>query len=269
MKIGSIGYNHSHNKEFVMDISEGLDACWLFLIIKTPAVFEIAGQRMEVAKDSILLLEENTVCRYRAKEEIYTDDWFYAKVEPGDRDMLSELAIPVNEPVYLGKVKELSQLIHIMSYEHYSADAYHQEIEALYLEILFKKISRLIQSKVYVSPDVFLERNTKLTRLRSSIYTLPDQVKDIDTMAKEMGISRSGLQHLYKKNFGVSIMNDVIHSRTEYAKRLLATTNMTLQEIAEQTGYSSAYHFMRQFKQVCGMTPTQYRSSTERRESEG
>ena len=43
------------------------------------------------------------------------------------------------------------------------------------------------------------------------------------------------------------------------AKELLKTTNLRIQEIAEQCGYENASHFMRQFKDKIGMTAVQFR----------
>ena len=42
-------------------------------------------------------------------------------------------------------------------------------------------------------------------------------------------------------------------------QQLLTNTDMRIQEIAEQCGYNNESHFMRQFKEKCGMTAIQYR----------
>ena len=72
-------------------------------------------------------------------------------------------------------------------------------------------------------------------------------------------MSRSSFQHLYKKMFGTSVMKDVTKGRIERAKRLLSSTNLTVNEIAVRCGYSNEYNFMRRFRDMCGQTPTEYR----------
>ncbi len=47
--------------------------------------------------------------------------------------------------------------------------------------------------------------------------------------------------------------------RTDYAKRLLSTTNLTILEISYKLGYSSISHFSKLFKQEVGLTPSEYR----------
>lgn len=47
--------------------------------------------------------------------------------------------------------------------------------------------------------------------------------------------------------------------RIRKAKELLRTTDLQIQEIADQVGYFDSKYFSRQFKTATGMTPAQYR----------
>ena len=260
MKIGSIGYNYSHGKEFVMDRPNGTGA-WLFLLVKTPANFEINGKELYVKANSFVIFSPDTPCKYCAAEEIYTDDWMYFDADDYDFANFRKLKISLNEPIYLGNITELSRLMHILAYEHYSAELFHAEIEKHYLDILFLMIGRIVQSHSYASSNSLQQRNSSFTQLRGKILTMPDCVPDIGTMAEELGMSRSGFQHLYKKIFGVSVMNDVINGRLDRAKRLLSSTDLTVKEISAMCGYESEYNFMRQFKSKIGKTPSEFRRS--------
>ena len=106
MKIGSIGYNYSHDSDFVMDRPHG-NGCWLFLLIKTPSVFEINGKEQIVKKDSFIIFSYDTPCKYRAYGDSYADDWMYFDIDDGDIEKFKELEIPVNEPVHIGNLEEL------------------------------------------------------------------------------------------------------------------------------------------------------------------
>ena len=99
-----------------------------------------------------------------------------------------------------------------------------------------------------------------MNTLRQKIYSRPQENWNIADMAQMMLLSRAYFQRLYKQNFGVSAMSDVIASRIAMAKKLLADGQNTLAEIAEQCGYHSEIYFMQQFKKETGMTPTQYRT---------
>jgi AraC family transcriptional regulator of arabinose operon len=260
MKIGSIGYNYTHGAEFVMDCPNG-PGSRLLLFIKTPSIFEIKGREYTVKKNSFVMLSPNTPCKYRGLDNVYTDDWMYFGAEEVDDELFQRLNIPFDEIIHIGNLEELSQLMHLMAYEHYSAECHHSEIEERYTEILFLKLSRILQSNAHISTVLIKERNHKFTQLRTRIYTMPESIHDIGKMADEVGMSRSGFQHLYKRMFRTSVMTDVINARINYAKRLLSSTNLTIKEIAEQCGYGSEFNFMRQFKSRCGKTPTEYRKT--------
>ncbi|MCI9338139.1 MAG: helix-turn-helix transcriptional regulator [Lachnospiraceae bacterium] len=260
MKIGTIGYNNVHGKDFCIDRPNG-PGSYLLLIIKTPARFWLEGQEHAVKKNSFILLSPDTRCRYQALEDYYTDDWMHFDIEEGDHAMFAKYGIPVDKLVHLGNATELSQIMHILTYEHYSAGEYREEIEVHYLSILMLKLSRLIVRGGGASSEMLIERNGRLTELKSLMYAAPCEVPDVGAMAERIGMSYSGFQHFYKKMFGVAVMTDVINGRVEYAKRLLCTTNLTVAEVAEQCGYRNEYHFMRQFREKVGKTPTEYRKS--------
>lgn len=258
MKIGSIGYDHDHDNSFVFDKPDG-PGTMLLLLVKTTAVFTIAGHEYKVKPGSFVLIKYNTPCCYRADGSGYTDDWIFIDCPPDELGVFSELGIPVDEPVFLGSIDELSQLVHIMTYEHFSNESHHREAELHYLRLLLIKLSRCIASRVQASPGSFRKQNAALTHIRTRIYTEPDAIGSIDDLSAEASLSRSGFQHAYKRMFGVSIKADIVNGRMALAKQLLTATAMTVEEIALRCGYSTPFSFMRQFKASCGLTPTEYR----------
>lgn len=263
MKIGAVGYNYVHNmsnEHFVMNRPQGQGAPVL-LIIKTPALFSVNGNDYTVKPGSVILLRAKTPCRYTTDDDNYTDDWVFFDENEWDEEYFHRLGIPLDIPVHLGNTEELSQIVHILSFEHWGSDMYHEEIERRYIDILFLTLSRIIETGNTIHSKSYSEKNYRLAQLRTEIFTMPDLVGSIDDMAQKVQMSRSGLQHMYKKMFGNSIINDVISSRVQLAVKLLVATNMTVKEIALQCGYSNEYSFMRQFRQRTGKTPTDYRRS--------
>ena len=49
--------------------------------------------------------------------------------------------------------------------------------------------------------------------------------------------------------------------RYEAAQRQLETTDLNISAVAEQTGFASAAHFRRVFRETMGVGPLQYRKS--------
>ncbi|OYP21358.1 hypothetical protein CG709_07920, partial [Lachnotalea glycerini] len=108
MELHVIGYNHSHDENFVIDRPGGTDS-WLFLLIKTPAVFIHNGIEIVTRENSFILYKEGAPQYYRACGELYVDDWFHFSVDNADKDFISRLNIPCNTVTWLGDISELSR----------------------------------------------------------------------------------------------------------------------------------------------------------------
>ena len=261
INIGAIGYNYTHEEDFRMDRPDGPGA-WLFLLVKSDAIFYINGKRNLVKKHSYVLLQPKTPCMYQGAKENYEDDWFFFNMTEEDKTELLERGIVFDSPVFLGSTEEISSLIHQISYNHFSADIYHEEIKILLTSVLFLKTAQQAKSKIIQSPDALASKNDKLTYLRTRLFEEPALFSGIDEMAAYMNLSRSGFQHLYSHTFGVSVIHDVIKGRIEKAKSFLSKSNFSITEISNKCGYKSEFHFMRQFKKETGLTPTEFRRSS-------
>lgn len=74
------------------------------------------------------------------------------------------------------------------------------------------------------------------------------------------------LSALFSAHEGRTIEKFFIAQKVAHVCELLTYGELTVSEIAYRTGYSSVAHLSRQFKQVTGLTPTQYRQQpTQRR----
>ena len=65
----------------------------------------------------------------------------------------------------------------------------------------------------------------------------------------------------FKRVTGQSIVDYINARRIEAAQKLLETTELSIGSVAEQTGFASAAHFRRVFRETMGVGPLQYRKS--------
>lgn len=105
------------------------------------------------------------------------------------------------------------------------------------------------------------EYEYKMNLIRKKIHMEPEYPWNIGDIASSLGLSRSHFQRIYKNEFSISCINDVIQSRITMAKKLLSNTNLNIDEIAAKCGYQNSSHFMKQFKQMTGLTASQYRKN--------
>ncbi|AMR29491.1 hypothetical protein A0257_21945 [Hymenobacter psoromatis] len=66
------------------------------------------------------------------------------------------------------------------------------------------------------------------------------------------------LSHLFSASEGLTIEKFIIRQKVECAKELIDYGELPIAEVAEQLGYSSPAHLSRQFRQVTGLTPTEF-----------
>lgn len=258
MRISSAGYGHVHDNSFVISRPNGIDS-WLLLLLKTPAVFVMNGEEVAARAGSFVLFESSTPQYYRSSGGEYIDDWLHFYPDEEEEAAIRRLSIPLGKIIPLGDISEASAIIRSIVYELYSEERYSEEITLLQLQILLKKLSRALESnrrRTEGSASVYYER---MRRLRDDIYSNPQHERSVDGLAGRLSMSRSGFQHTYKQLFGTSVTADIISARLQRVKYYLSTTDMPLSMIAEQCGYNSEIHLMRQFKSRSGQTPTEFR----------
>ena len=81
---------------------------------------------------------------------------------------------------------------------------------------------------------------------------------DTDTLATLVNLSPSRFRHLFKHETGTSPRQYLRELRFRKAEVMLATTFMSVKEIAEAVGLVSVTHFMKDFRMRHGMTPREY-----------
>ena len=82
---------------------------------------------------------------------------------------------------------------------------------------------------------------------------------NISAIAEALGKNANYLSQAFSKSAGESLMDYIRGVRVARAMDLLASTNLTIEQISEKTGFGSVRTFRRAFAQVMGMQPNAYR----------
>lgn len=106
--------------------------------------------------------------------------------------------------------------------------------------------------------DAFRNK-VNLTPLREYLETHYMEKVSLNMLSDKFFISKFYLTRIFKEQFGVSINNYILNLRITKAKQMLRFTDKKLEDISEQCGLGAAPYFSRIFKQVEGITPSEFR----------
>jgi AraC-like DNA-binding protein len=95
----------------------------------------------------------------------------------------------------------------------------------------------------------------QIGKAMSLMHRQPEREWRVETLAREVGMSRSGFSARFTALVGESVLQYLTGLRMQLAHRELRETPDTLAKIAERVGYRSEPAFNRAFKRVVGMPP--------------
>ncbi len=140
----------------------------------------------------------------------------------------------------LSKVSGFSRKQDIISYCH--------ELYSNYLNNkLFSSESTEVNSKIVEQVQLYIQQNISWQHL------------SLATIAAHFDFSEDYLNRAFRKETDTTINAYITFLRTSRACRLLKTTQLSISEIAQSTGYASTNYFCRNFKKQIGLTPNEYR----------
>ena len=111
------------------------------------------------------------------------------------------------------------------------------------------------------NPNKILRNKETLNLLNQTFTYVEDHYLDTITLqdvAEQIGFSPNYFSRFFKKNFGVHFMQYLTEFRINQAKYLLSTEDLSMTEVAIQSGFASVKTFHHVFKAQVGCSPLQY-----------
>jgi AraC-like DNA-binding protein len=152
----------------------------------------------------------------------------------------------------------LATLMQLVSGESRERRPAREVILARLLEVL---LIEALRSTAGTAASPGLLRGLADERLAAAIRRMherPTQAWTVAQLAKEAALSRSAFFERFSRAVGVAPMEYLLGWRMALAKDLLRRKEVTVAEVAEQVGYSSASTFSVAFTRHVGLPPTHY-----------
>ena len=254
MKVLRGGCASRHEASFVISRPYGQEN-HVILLLRSKGEYLINDKHYSLLPGHAIIIAPKTRYSYSNPNGDYADDWIHFELESNDTLPHN---LECNIPFLLNDFETCSALIRQLLWENaYTTTTYaERNINSLF-SVLLNHLCAAYLSQEYIENSSPYFQQLKILRLHMQ-NTLTEN-HSIQTHAATLCISESYFQHLYSNLFGISFQNDLIRMRISYAKILLQTTDLPLENIAQTCGYASNVHFHRQFKKLMGITPAKYR----------
>jgi two-component system, response regulator YesN len=150
------------------------------------------------------------------------------------------------------------------------------------LSLSYEDAKRVLNAKLFHGKDRILTANDTTLhessrhlsgKMHNRNHILIEQIKTyiedrlqmnvtLHDTAERFGFSPNHLGVLFKEATGCNFRDFVIHTRIDKAKSMLRDPSVKIYEIAFLVGYQNENYFYRQFKQIVGVTPNEFRTKS-------
>ena len=194
MKINDIKTNCNCGKNFRFCMENGTGD-YLMVLFKSPcAVFTSSGYR-NTPPMSMVVFDKNLRQEYYCSENDFIHD--YIRFEPensAENAILREIKM---HSILTTAADETEPIFRLLAMEIYSNSVYRQHMSDMLINVLLTRAAEYSEASV---TEHSLQTH-RFIRLRSEIYSNPQSFSSAVAVAKELNISCSYFQFLYKKQF--------------------------------------------------------------------
>lgn len=144
---------------------------------------------------------------------------------------------------------------------HTKNDLLETEIKLQLVQLLLK-IYKMSQKDLALLTTKKTEKEIHAEAIASWINNHYTEKVSLDQISSDLNLSKYYTSHVFKEITGFTVMEYVMGCRLKQVKYLLEMEpELSLAEISRSSGFESAAHFSRFFKEKVGTTPARYRKS--------
>lgn len=231
---------------------------YIFIHFLSPAEAFLNGEWTKLKKGSCVFWRADSYQEYRSPETPLVHNYIHIKksVSFPFEKQLQLYGLQFETPYCLADHSAVTELMQQIEIELVRKLPFYTNFCTFRLEELLILLARNAGNEDHISVDS--ETYKRFTALRQQFHSEFNKNWSVDDMAASVNLSPSRFYSLYKQIFNISPKKDFLQIRIEHAKMLMQHGNYSIREIAELSGYNNQYHFIRQFREVTGITPGKY-----------
>lgn len=252
---------HPNDHTFTWDKGRILDSYYVVYITKGEGILESAkGKPVKIEAGMCFLLFPGMWHRYKPHSISGWEEYWVGFNGDYPRQLMNTtLFTPQNAIIEVGLNEELLMLFHSLIKMVKTAEVgYRQAITGIVLQIL----SLIFTVSRYKTTETDL-RSKLISKAKFLLQESIETPVNLEEMVKELPMGYSSFRKAFKSLVGVSPNQYHLELRLDKGKDLLMSTNLTINEVAYKTGFSSIFYFSRLFKKRNGVPPKHFRNQLE------
>jgi two-component system response regulator YesN len=139
-------------------------------------------------------------------------------------------------------------------------DPYRELLDQDSMDSIIQWFHRLIRlTTTYIEREMNAKGNQHITKVIDLIERDYSQDISLNSIAELMNLNPAYISRLFRQISGHSFVDYLKKIRIERSKELLVQSDLKINEIGKQVGYSNSYYFIKVFKDMMGLTPGEYK----------
>lgn len=128
----------------------------------------------------------------------------------------------------------------------------------------YEKITNILNCILFelIDTNNFKSNNEHIVKIFKYISENIDKKISLDSISKEMHLSREYISRIFKEETGKTITNYITEQKMILAKEMISTHDMSLTSVANHLGYENYHYFSRVFKKYFKVTPIVFKKTS-------
>ena len=241
-------------KEHFNTIRDTKESCLLFLTLEGCGIITQNGTTVKLTPGKALFMNCRSPQSYQTDPETgrWTHYWIHAD-GPGVQG-LQELLLPE------GKIRSFDADDSLIPL--FDKVLKNMEDQSAYTILSVSLTIHRILTDLITRNTVAISANQRAIRRTADwLRDHYSEPMDLDALLSIANMSRSYFMRLFRQYIGTTPYNYLLSLRITKAKELLEVTDMTIHEIAMETGFSDDAAFSTRFSAMAGISPLKYRKT--------
>lgn len=242
---------------FDWERGRALNEYQMVFIPEGSGLFETRKRKIKIEGGDVILLTPGLWHRYRPEPEIGWREYWVGFAGPGYKTIFDAQFFAGR---HVFRVRQSEGMLE--NFETLVATA--QENGPALQQIMAAQTSLLL-ARLYAStlmhPPAAKEASRMVQKARDMMLSAETRDLSVEEMAYQFGTSYSNFRRTFREHTGVGPHQYRLHLKLSRARDFLLNTDLSIKEVASQSGFEEEQYFCRFFKKAMGKTPSSYRKS--------